>query len=101
MTDDSMATNLGTSEDPGPQRTRAVQMMVLGTVVAVLAPLGGFLGGSMVGPARRMGDFDAMFVWMFVGLVVGGLGAILVLVGLMRWARAARGGAAEERPTTG
>lgn len=73
-----------------PDRVRGVQMMVLGTVIAVLAPLGGFLGGSMVGPARQVGDLDAMFVWMFVGLLIGSVGAVLVLLGLVRWNRAAR-----------
>lgn len=65
-------------------------MMVLGAVIAVLAPLGGFLGGSMVGPARQVGDLDAMFVWLFVGLIVGGVGAVLVLLGMLRWNRAVR-----------
>ena len=78
------------TSDAGADRTRGIQMMILGAVVAVLAPLGGFLGGSMVGPAREMGDFDAMFVWMFAGLLVGGIGAVLVLLGLLRWSRATR-----------
>ncbi|HEU4515586.1 MAG TPA: hypothetical protein VFR87_20935 [Nocardioidaceae bacterium] len=78
------------TRDAGADRTRGIQMMILGAVVAVLAPLGGFLGGSMVGPAREMGDFDAMFVWMFAGLLVGGIGAVLVLLGLLRWSRATR-----------
>jgi hypothetical protein len=78
------------TQDAGADRTRGIQMMILGAVVAVLAPLGGFLGGSMVGPAREMGDFDAMFVWMFAGLLVGGVGAVLVLLGLVRWSRATR-----------
>jgi hypothetical protein len=78
------------TRDAGADRTRGIQMMILGAVVAVLAPLGGFLGGSIVGPAREMGDFDAMFVWMFVGLLVGGIGAVLVLLGLLRWSRATR-----------
>ncbi len=69
------------------ERTRALQMMVVGAVVAVLAPLGGFLAGSMLGPGREVGDFDAMFVSMFVGLVVGGIGTVFVLLGLLRWSR--------------
>jgi hypothetical protein len=72
---------------PGPDRTRAVQMMVLGSVLAVLGPLGGFLAGSMIGPAREMGDFDAMFISLFVGLVVGGLGTVIAGLGLLRYAR--------------
>ncbi|HEX6246355.1 MAG TPA: hypothetical protein VFZ64_00675 [Nocardioidaceae bacterium] len=80
--------------DPAPAepaaRERAVRMMVLGAVVAVLAPLGGFLAGSMVGPARRLGDYDAMYIWMFVGLFVGGIGAVVVLLGLLRWSHSTR-----------
>lgn len=73
-----------------PDRTRAIQMMIAGAIVAVLAPLGGFLGGTMVGTSSRMGEFDAMFLWLFAGLVVGGLGAVLVLLGLLKWVRVTR-----------
>lgn len=77
----------GRVDRQGAARAGAVRLMILGTVVAVLAPLGGFLGGSMVGPAQRFGELDAMYFWMFAGLVVGGLGAILVLLGMVRWVR--------------
>lgn len=80
------------STPASPARTRAVQLMVIGAVVAVLAPLGGFLGGSMLGPGPSDDDLDAMFVSMFVGLFIGGLGAALVLLGLTRWFSAARDG---------
>jgi hypothetical protein len=39
-------------------------------------------------PALRLAD--AMFVWMVIGLLVGGIGAVLVLLGLLRWSRATR-----------
>jgi glycerol uptake facilitator-like aquaporin len=68
-------------------RTRALQMVVLGAVVAVLGPLVGFLTGSIVGPARDVGDYDAMFVAMFSGLVVGGAGAVAAGLGLLRFVR--------------
>jgi hypothetical protein len=71
-------------------RDSGITMMVLGAVLAVLAPLGGFLAGSIVGPSRSMGDYDAMFAWMFAGLLVGGIGAVVVLLGLMRWSHATR-----------
>jgi hypothetical protein len=72
---------------PGHGRARAVQMMVLGSVLAVLGPLGGFLAGSMIGLSRRLGEYDAMFVAMFAGLVIGGVGAIIAGLGLLRYAR--------------
>lgn len=92
MTQDPMQPTGPASAPPEGRadRERGVQLMVLGAVIAVLAPLGGFLGGSIVGPARQVGDYDAMFVWLFVGLLVGGIGAVLVLLGLLRWVRGAR-----------
>lgn len=72
---------------PGPERTRAVQMMVAGAVLAILGPLGGFLAGSMIGPAQELGDFDAMFLALFLGLLVGGIGTVLAGAGLLRYAR--------------
>ena len=71
-------------------RDSGIRMMVLGAVLAVLAPLAGFLTGSIVGPSRSMGDYGAMFVAMFLGLLVGGIGAVVVLLGLLRWNRATR-----------
>lgn len=72
---------------PDPGRARALRMMVLGSVLAVLGPLGGFLAGSMIGLSRKLGDFDAMFIAMFVGLMVGGVGAVIAGLGLLRYAR--------------
>ena len=69
------------------RRTHAIQMMVLGAVVAVLGPLGGFLAGSMIGPGSGLGDFDAMYVALFAGLVLGGAGAVLAGLGLLGFAR--------------
>lgn len=67
-----------------------VRLLVVGAVVAVLAPLAGFLIGSIIGPSSDVEDVDAMFVSMFVGLIVGGLGAAVALLGLMRWNRGNR-----------
>jgi hypothetical protein len=75
--------------EPGADqaRTRALQWMVLGGVVAVLGPLGGFLAGSMIGPSARFGDYDAMFVAMFAGLFLGGIGAVVAILGALRFVR--------------
>ena len=72
---------------PGPEKTRAVRMMVLGSVLAVLGPLGGFLAGSMIGLSKELGEFDAMFIAMFSGLFLGGIGAVVAGLGLLRYAR--------------
>ena len=77
------------ADTPADQRARAraLQMMVVGAVVAILAPLSGFLAGSMIGPARELGDYDAMFVAMFVGLMIGGAGAVTAGLGVLRFVR--------------
>lgn len=64
-------------------------MMVLGSVVAVLAPLAGFLGGSTTGAATAERS-ATLGLWLAVGLIVGGLGVLLAFVGGTRWWRAAQ-----------
>ncbi|MDV3221013.1 hypothetical protein [Intrasporangium sp.] len=59
-------------------------MTVVGSIVAVLAPLAGFLGGSSTGAFSRE---NALGVWLIVGLVIGGLGVLLAFVGGQRWWR--------------
>jgi len=60
-------------------------MTTLGLIVAVLAPLAGFLGGSSTGAVARA---NALGVWLITGLVIGGLGVLLAFVGGQRWWRA-------------
>ena len=67
-------------------------MMVLGSVVAVLAPLAGFLGGSTTG-AETAERSATLGIWLSVGLIVGGLGVLLAFVGGTRWWRAAQAAA--------
>ena len=71
----------------GPDRARAARMMVLGSVLAILGPLGGFLAGSMIGLSKELGEFDAMFIAMFSGLFLGGVGAVVAGLGLLKYAR--------------
>ena len=85
--DPSAASAAARRPAPGPGRARAVQMMVIGSILAVLGPLGGFLAGSMIGLSRRLGEYDAMFIAMFAGLMVGGVGAVIAMLGLLSYAR--------------
>jgi len=60
-------------------------MTILGSILAVIAPLAGFLGGSSTGAVAREGQLGT---WLLVGLVVGGLGVLVAFVGAQRWWRA-------------
>lgn len=85
--------------EPGPDRPvdhappveahqqPGVRAMVLGSLLAVLAPLAGFLGGSMVGDAGSAAGLSPLFLWMFVGLLVGGVGGVIAILGALRWTR--------------
>lgn len=64
-------------------------MTVLGSILAVLAPLAGFLGGSTTGAATAERS-ATLGVWLSVGLIVGGLGVLIAFVGGTRWWRAAQ-----------
>ncbi|TFC01006.1 hypothetical protein E3O42_11000 [Cryobacterium adonitolivorans] len=76
------------SQTPRQPSTRGIRSVVFGTLVAVFAPLAGFLGGTIVGSTGSMTELDPLFVWLFLGLIVGGAGAILAIVGALRWIRA-------------
>jgi uncharacterized membrane protein len=59
--------------------------VILGAAVAVLAPLAGFLGGTMAGSQDPDERVDALLAWMVGGIIVGGIGALVALVGGLRW----------------
>ncbi|ODQ86496.1 hypothetical protein [Mycolicibacterium holsaticum] len=60
---------------------------LLGLAVAVLAPLFGFLVGGMFG-AGTIGDtVDPMFLSLFTGIVIGGIGLLVAFAGGARWWR--------------
>ncbi|WP_460359442.1 hypothetical protein [Mycobacterium sp. ZZG] len=55
--------------------------VLLGGAVAVLAPLLGFLVGSIFGAGTIGDSIDPMFVSLFVGIVIGGFGILVALSG--------------------
>jgi hypothetical protein len=63
-------------------------MTILGVIIAVIAPLGGFLGGASTGAFAQE---NALGLWLIIGLVIGGLGVLLAFVGGQRWWRATHG----------
>lgn len=60
---------------PGLWRT------LLGSAVAALAPLFGFLVGGAFGAGTTGDSIDPMFLSLFVGIVVGGVGLLVALSG--------------------
>jgi hypothetical protein len=55
-------------------------MVIDGTVLAALAPLFGFLVGSMIGEGDGKG-MDPIQVWLLVGFLGGGVGVAMALIG--------------------
>jgi hypothetical protein len=61
-----------------------IWLIIGGGVVAALGPLFGFLVGSMLGSGTDTGDLSPIYLFLFIGLVVGGLGVGAVLLGARR-----------------
>ncbi|MBG0740968.1 hypothetical protein IV500_16475 [Paeniglutamicibacter antarcticus] len=68
-----------------------IKLIIPGAILLFLAPLAGFLGGTMVGSPGAIGGLDPLFLWLFGGMVVGGIGGAVALLGTLRWVRANRG----------
>ena len=60
-----------------------VWLVIGGAVIAALGPLFGFLVGTMIGVSED-DDLDAIYLSLFAGIVVGGLGVALALLGVRR-----------------
>lgn len=56
-------------------------MTLFGVGLAALAPLFGFLAGSMVGAGEGGALFSPMYWGLFLGVVVGGFGVLMAMVG--------------------
>jgi len=62
-------------------------LLIGGGVVAALGPLFGFLVGSMMGSTTDIGNLSPIYLFLFLGILVGGLGIGAVLLGLQRLVR--------------
>jgi hypothetical protein len=62
-------------------------LIIGGGVVAAFGPLFGFLIGSMMGSTTDTGDLSPIYLFLFLGLLVGGLGVAAVLLGVHRMLR--------------
>lgn len=58
--------------------------VILGVVIGALAPLGGFLFGSILGPGESGQAINPMFLSLFIGIVAGALGLLLAAFGGFR-----------------
>lgn len=67
-----------------------IAAIIIGGAVAIFAPLTGFLGGTIVGSSGGAGQLDPLFLWLFVGMIVGGIGGVIAIMGALRWNRANR-----------
>ena len=65
-------------------------LVVGGGVVAALGPLFGFLLGSMAGGTTDAGDLDPIYLFLLLGLVIGGLGVGVLMLGVRRVIRQRR-----------
>ena len=64
-----------------------VWLIIGGGVVAALGPLFGFLVGTMIGSTTGTGDLSPIYLFLFLGLLVGGLGVGAGMLGLRRVVR--------------
>jgi hypothetical protein len=64
-------------EDTPPGLWRAL----LGGCLAVLAPLLGFLVGGVFGVGETTDAVDPMFLSLFIGIIIGGIGVLVALAG--------------------
>lgn len=55
--------------------------VLLGLGLAGLGPLFGFLAGSMVGTGADGQSFSPIYTYLFIGMVIGGLGVAMAGVG--------------------
>lgn len=62
-----------------------VWWIILGGVIAALGPMFGFLFGTMSdSSAENQGDVSPIFLYLMIGILVGGVGVLLALLGVRR-----------------
>jgi hypothetical protein len=103
MPDPSAASDVDDLDAPGTGRPVVLEpsppglwRALLGGAVAVLAPLLGFLVGGIFGAGTAGDSMDPMFLSLFIGIVIGGVGVLVALSGGARlWTHFHREDAAE------
>lgn len=64
--------------------------ILLGVCLAGLGPLGGFLIGSALGQRTAVTGPDPIFLWLTIGIIVGGIGLAIATLGGFRLYRSLR-----------
>lgn len=68
-------------------RTRCIRWMLIGAFVGIFGPIAGFLGGTIVDADQLIGGLEPLFVWLFLGMMVGGVGVCVGIIGALRWVK--------------
>lgn len=68
-----------------------IWLIIGGGAAAALGPLFGFLIGSMIGSTTDTSDLSPIYLFLFAGIALGGLGVAAVLLGIRRVIRDKRG----------
>ncbi|GHG52100.1 hypothetical protein GCM10012320_22090 [Sinomonas cellulolyticus] len=71
------------AERPAVQSRPGFKRMIGGAVVMLLAPLFGFLGGTMAGYGAAVSGYQPMYLWLFGGMLVGCAGALVAMTGAL------------------
>lgn len=89
MTDTSARTGPRTETEPAvaAERARCIRWMLIGAFVGIFGPIIGFLGGSIVDAEQLIGGLEPLFVWLFFGMMVGGVGVCVGIIGALRWVK--------------
>lgn len=87
-----MTTQPETQPEPGRPITLTpvppgLWLVIGGAIVATLGPLFGFLVGSMLGSDLDADGLSPIYLWLFIGFVVGGVGVVMLLLGVRRMLR--------------
>ncbi len=56
-------------------------------IVKITPKFTGFLGGTIVDADQLIGGLEPLFVWLFLGMMVGGVGVCVGIIGALRWVK--------------
>jgi hypothetical protein len=89
MADTSARTGLRPETAPAASadRARCIRWMLIGAFVGIFGPIAGFLGGTIVDSEQLIGGLEPLFVWLFLGMMVGGVGVSIGIIGALRWVK--------------